>query len=211
LLVDSPGSVQTYFWLGNVGVAKRFPERAALDLVNTLYGGRFTSILNSELRIKSGLSYSARSGFARGSVPGEFAIRSFTQTENTAKALDLTLQTLDRLHKEGVNQEMLESSRAYLLGQYPLSLETAAHWAAAMSELEVYGLGPDYIDQYGPSLRSVKLEDARGVIERAFPDARQLAIVLVGDAAKIRAAVERYGPVTAMPLTTPSFAAKPAR
>ena len=86
LLVDSPGSSQTYFWLGNVGVDRRYSGRPALDLVNTLYGGRFTSILNTELRIKSGLSYGASSRFTRGSVPGEFAIRSFTQTDNTAKA-----------------------------------------------------------------------------------------------------------------------------
>ena len=55
LLIDSPGSVQTHFWIGNVGVDRRYSQRAALDLVNTLYGGRFTSILNTELRIKSGL------------------------------------------------------------------------------------------------------------------------------------------------------------
>ena len=66
LLVDSPGSVQTYFWLGNVGVDRRYSGRPALDLVNTLYGGRFTSILNTELRIKSGLSYGASSRFTRG-------------------------------------------------------------------------------------------------------------------------------------------------
>ncbi len=91
LLVDSPESAQTYFWLANVGVNKRYPQHAALDLVNTLYGGRFTSMLNTELRIKSGLSYSARAGFYRGTVAGEFAIRSFTDTANTRKALDLSL------------------------------------------------------------------------------------------------------------------------
>ena len=48
--------------------------------MNTLYGGRFTSIINTELRIKSGLSYGARSGFTRGTVPGEFAIHSFAET-----------------------------------------------------------------------------------------------------------------------------------
>ena len=45
LLIDAPESVQSYFWAGNVGVAKKFPDRAALDVVNTLFGGRFTSML----------------------------------------------------------------------------------------------------------------------------------------------------------------------
>jgi zinc protease len=205
LLIDSPGSVQTHFWIGNVGVDRRYPQRAALDLVNTLYGGRFTSIINTELRIKSGLSYGARSGFARGSVPGEFAIHSFAETDNTARALELTLQTLERLKRDGVSAEMLESARAYVLGQYPLDFETAADWAAALGEIELYGLGPEYIDQYGPALRKVTLQDTRQVIDEAFPTADALAIVLVGDAAKIREQVQGFGTVTDMTLTQPAF------
>ena len=209
LLIDSPGSVQSYFWIGNVGVDRRFAARAALDLVNTLYGGRFTSILNTELRIKSGLSYGARSGFTRGTVAGEFAMRSFAQTENTGKAIDLALRTLSRLRHDGVTAEMLESARAYVLGQYPLEFETAADWAAALGDIELYRLGPDYIDHYGAALRRVSLKEANAVIDQAFPSADSLAIVLIGDAAKIREQVSGYGPVTDIPLTHPAFSATP--
>jgi zinc protease len=205
LLIDSPGSVQSHFWIGNVGVDRRYPQRAALDLVNTLYGGRFTSILNTELRIKSGLSYGARSGFTRGTVPGEFAIHSFAQTENTGRAIDLSLQTLTLLKREGVSAEMLDSARAYVLGQYPLSFETATDWAAAMGEIELYGLGPEYIDNYGPALRQVSLQDAREVIHEAFPTAAALAVVVIGDAAKSRGQVSGYGDLTEMALTQPAF------
>jgi predicted Zn-dependent peptidase len=205
LLIDSPGAVQTHFWVGNVGVDRRYTRRAALDLVNTLYGGRFTSIINTELRIKSGLSYGARSGFARGSVPGEFAIHSFAETENTSRALELTLQTLERLKRDGVSAEMLESARAYVLGQYPLNFETAADWAAALGEIELYGLGREYIDQYGAALREVTLQDTRQVIDEAFPSPDALAIVLVGDAARIREQVAGFGSITEMTLTQPAF------
>lgn len=205
LLVDSPGSAQTYFWLANVGVNKRYAQHAALDLVNTLYGGRFTSILNTELRIKSGLSYSARAGFARGTVAGEFSIRSFTDSENTAKALDISLETLTRLRRDGVTQEMLDSARAYVLGQYPLGFETAVDWSAALAELEFYGLGSAYIDDYAAMLRAVSLHDASYVIEAAYPRPDDLAIVLVGDASTIREAARQYGPVTEMPITHPAF------
>jgi predicted Zn-dependent peptidase len=210
LLVDSPDSVQTYFWIANVGVAKRYPARAALDLVNTLYGGRFTSLLNTELRIKSGLSYGARSGFALGRVAGEFSIRSFAQTENTGKAVDLALHTLTRLKQERVTQEMLDSARAYLLGQFPLAFETAADWAVALADLELYGLGPEDIDGYGAALGNVTLRDAWAVIDEAFPSPQSVAIVLVGDAGRIRGQVGEYGPVTEMELTLPTFDAADA-
>jgi zinc protease len=206
LLIDSPGSVQTYFWVANVGVDRHYRHRAALDLVNTLYGGRFTSIINTELRINSGLSYGARSGFTRGTVPGEFAIQSYAEAINTDKALDLTLETLERLKRDGVTGDMLESARAYVLGQYPLSFETASDWAAALGDIELFGLGSEYIDHYDPALRNVTLPDARRVIDEAFPSPDSLAIVLVGDASKIRKQAEGYGPVTDMTLTQPSFA-----
>jgi zinc protease len=207
LLVDFPGSAQTYFWIGNVGVDRRYPRRAALDLVNTLFGGRFTSLLNTELRIKSGLSYGARSGFARGTVPGEFSLRSFAQTENTGRALDLSLRTLERLRHEGVTPEMLDSARAYTLGQYPLGLETAADWAEMLAELELYGLGKGYIDDYPAQLAAVGVAEAQAVIEEVFPRADSVAVVAIGDAARIRGAVGEYGPVSQIALTDPEFAA----
>lgn len=206
LLIDSPGSVQTYFWLGNVGVDRRYNGRPALDLVNTLYGGRFTSILNTELRIKSGLSYGAASRFARGTVAGEFAIRSFVQTDNTGKALDLTLQTLESLKHGTLAPEMVDSARSYVLGQFPLQLETAAHWAQALADLEFYGLGKDYIEGYAPALEKVDVAETSAVTADAFPRPEDLVIVLIGDAAKIREAAQKYGPVTEMKLSDPEFA-----
>jgi zinc protease len=205
LLVDSPGSVQTHFWIGNVGVDRHYPDRAALDLVNTLYGGRFTSILNTELRVKSGLSYGARSGFTRGSVAGQFAIRSFAQTQDTTRALDLALHTLEQLKHGAVTSEMLDSARAYVLGQYPLDFETAMDWTVAMGEIELYDLGAGYIEDYGTQLQNVTLPQMREVIDTAFPSPDAVAIVLIGDAAKLRDQVGRYGPITAMPLTQPDF------
>ena len=205
LLVDSPGSVQTYFWIGNVGVDRHYPKRAALDLVNTLYGGRFTSILNMELRVKSGLSYGARSGFTRGSVAGEFSIRSFAQTQDTGKALDLALQTLEQLKHGAVTAEMLDSARAYILGQYPLDFETAMDWTVALGEIELYGLGAGYIESYSAQLQSVTLPQMQAVIDTAFPAPDAVAIVLIGDAAELRDQVGRYGPITEIPLTQPDF------
>jgi len=205
LLVDAPDSTQAYFWIGSRGVDKQFPQRAALDIANTLFGGRFTSMLNSELRMKSGLSYDAKSGFARGSKSGEFSIRSYAETDKAVQAIDLTLGTLAHLKRQGVTREQLESSQTYLLGQFPLGLETSADWAAALGEIELYHLGLPYIEGYGPALRQVRLADAARVIRQVFPDPDDIAMVLIGDAARLREAARRYGTVAEMKLTDPEF------
>ena len=72
LLVDKPDSTQTYFRIGNIGIARSNPDRVLIEIVNTLFGGRFTSMINTELRIKSGLTYGASSGVRR--VEGEGAV-----------------------------------------------------------------------------------------------------------------------------------------
>ena len=100
----------------------------------------------------------------------------------------------------------LESARAYVLGQYPLQLETAAHWAGTLSDLEFYGLGKEYIEGYGPALQKVDLAETAAVTADAFPRPTDLVMVLIGDAAKIRETAQKYGPVTEMKLSDPDFA-----
>ena len=46
--------------------------------------------------------------------------------DTAAQAIDLTLETLEKLKHGDLSPEMLESARAYVLGQFPLSFETAA-------------------------------------------------------------------------------------
>ena len=210
LLVDAPGSAQTYFWLGNVGVPRRYPERAALNMANMAFGGSLGSMLNQELRVKSGLTYDASSRFVRGSVAGEFAISSFTQTANTGRALDMALATLGKLKQDALGAGAMNSARSYLLGQYPLAFETPADWAIALGDLDLYGLPESYIGQFGSDLLKVDAAGIRTVIDTAFPSSDNVDIVLIGDAAQIGAVAAKLGPVTKMPFSAPGFAPVPA-
>jgi predicted Zn-dependent peptidase len=204
-LIDAPGSAQTYFWMGNTGVARTYPHRAALDLTNTAFGGSFGSMLMQALRVREGLTYSAGSNFRRGSVPAEFAISSFTETDSTARALDVTLETLDALKRKGAGPEALDSARNYIQGQYPLHFETAADWAAALADLELHGLPDSYIDDFDAALDRVDAAESRRVIDDAFPDSGDLDFVLIGDAARIRGAALGLGPVSEQALAAPEF------
>jgi predicted Zn-dependent peptidase len=210
LLIDKPGATQTYFWLGNVGVARDYENRAALDIANTLFGGRFTSMLNTELRVKSGLTYGARSQLSRASQPGSLAITSFTPTESTVAAIDKALDVLGKLHENGVDKDMLVSARNYILGQFPTALETAAQVGSQLAALEAFGLDVSYINEYGAGLLSADNEAVASVIDTVFPAADNLVFVLIGDAAAIRDQVSRYGPLTEMSITEPYFRPQPA-
>ncbi|HEY3731625.1 MAG TPA: pitrilysin family protein [Steroidobacteraceae bacterium] len=206
LLIDSPGATQTYIWIANVGVARSYPQRAALDITDTAFGGSFGSMLTQALRVQSGLSYSAHANFHRGSVAAEFAISTFTQTESTARAIELALQTLSTLKGKGVSDVRVQSARSYLLGQYALGFETAADWAGTLADLDLYGLPDSYIDDYRAQLTQVSATEANRVVAAAYPDSEDVDIVLIGDAARIRAEVAKFGPVREKPIEAPDFA-----
>ena len=205
LLVDKPDATQTYFYLGNIGVARGFEDQAALDLVNTVFGGRFTSMLNTRLRVESGLTYGAFSRLERNTAPGSLAIASFTRTDATVEAIDMALGVLETLHAEGLDESQLASAQAYVMGQFPPDLETAADLAGLLAELRFYGLQRSDVDEYLRRIQAVTLEDARRTIEAIYPTTENLTIVLIGSAEQIRAEVTKYGPVDEIPITAPRF------
>ena len=205
LLVDKPGATQTYIWLGNVGVAVDYPSRAELNLANTVFGGRFTSMLNNELRVKAGLTYSARSVLTRPALPGSVVIRTFTETSTTIEAIDMALELLEELRESGIDDEMIESARNYVMGQFPPRLETAAQLAPQLGMLELYGLDAGYVDNYVEALTAANAEGIATTINDVYPAPDDLVFVLIGDAGEIRDAVSQYGPLTEMSIQEMRF------
>ena len=205
LLIDKPGATQTYFRLGNVGVARSYARRAELNLANTVFGGRFTSMLVTELRTKSGLSYSARSIVNRPSQPGAVFVSSFTETSTTTEALDVAINTLSRLHDSGLDEDMLVSARNYVMGQFPPQLETASQLAAQFAMLELFGLDASYINDYGDELAAVTPEAVAEVIAEVYPSRDELVLIAIGDADRVREQLTRFGEVTEIEITDPSF------
>jgi zinc protease len=206
LLVDKPDATQTYFYIGQPGIDRTSPDRVKLTLVNLLFGGRFTSLLNEELRVKSGLTYGATSIVQQPRMPGATIIASFTKTESTEKAIDLALDVLKRFREQGVTADQLSSSKAYMKGTFPTQrLETTDQIAGVLGDIAIYHLGKDDIDDFFSRIDAVNLEDANATA-RKYYQATNLTFVLVGNGTKIREAAKKYAPkITELPITTPGF------
>ena len=205
LLVDKPGAAQTYFWIGNVGVGVDYASRAELNIANTLFGGRFTSMLMDELRTKAGLTYGASSSLRRESVSGSVAMISYTKTDTTIEAIDLALSLLEKLRDEGVAEDMITSGKNYILGQYTPRFETAAQLARQFALLESFGLDESYVNDYGAAVANADGETIRAIIKEVYPASDNLVFAIIGDAELIREQIAKYGPVTEMPITDPRF------
>jgi zinc protease len=205
LLVDKPGAAQSYFWIGNVGVGVNYASRAELDIANTLFGGRFTSMLMAELRTKAGLTYDARASLRREAAGGSVAILSSAKTDTTIEAIDLALSLLEKLREEGVADDLIASGKNYILGQYAPRFETAQQLAGQFAAMESYGLDESYVNDYGAAGAGADGEAIRSIIKEVYPASDDLVFAIIGDAAIIREQVAKYGPITEMSITDPRF------
>jgi zinc protease len=205
LLIDKPDATQTYFAIGNIGAAVNDPDRVAIRVVNTIFGGRFTSELNEALRVESGYTYGARSFFDARKTPGPFEIASFTKNETTTPAIDLALQVLQKLHTNGVTAEQLASAKSYIKGQFPPTIETSGQLVRRIVVNEFYGLGDDEVNQLEARLDAVTPAIAKQVIEKHFPQ-DNLVFVLIGNASAIGPAVKKYADkIDQRPISDPGF------
>jgi predicted Zn-dependent peptidase len=93
-----------------------------------------------------------------------------------------------------------------MLGQFPPSIETNGQLAARLADMLFYGLGPEDVNEYAQRVSKVDVATVRATIEQSFPRPDDVVLVLIGDAAKIRDAVQKFGPVTEMKITDPRFA-----
>jgi zinc protease len=207
LLVDKPDATQTYFVIAQPGVRRTSPDRVALNLVNTLVGGRFTSMLNQELRVSSGLTYGASSRVDWNRLTGAIAVNTYTRTDSTGRAIDLALAVLKRVQESGITAEQLASAKAYVKGTFaPTRVQTADQIATVLGEMELFGLGRGEVDDFFAKVDAVTLDEANAVARRYYKPSN-LTFVLLGSAAKIREAAAKYGPkVVERPVTAPGWA-----
>ncbi|HKP73910.1 MAG TPA: pitrilysin family protein [Longimicrobiaceae bacterium] len=198
VLLDRPGAVQSEIRLGHVGVERTSPDYFAVTVLNAILGGTFSSRLNLNLRERLGFTYGASSVFAPRRLPGPFSMTTAVQTEVTAQAVAEMLRDLREMREAEVTPAELDDARNFLAGVFPLALQTTDGVAGKLSSIATYGLPDDYFDHYRDGILAVTAADVLDAARRRlWPD--RAAIVIAGDAARIRGELEGLGhPVEVM-------------
>ena len=195
-IVHRPGAVQSEIRMGHVGVPKSTPDYFPLLVYNTILGGSFTSRLNLNLREKNGFTYGVRSQFQFRRNAGPFGISTAVETAVTVDAVREALSEVELLKNEGPSADEVEAARDYIVGIFPLRLETTRQLASRVGELIIYGLPDDYHATYRDRLRAVTQTETLEA-GRTHVRPEEMSVVVVGDADEIRAPLEALdlGPV----------------
>ncbi|MBN2411162.1 insulinase family protein [candidate division KSB1 bacterium] len=204
LLINKEDATDTQFMVGGYGIKRGNPDYIAIQVINTILGGRFTSWLMDELRIKRGLTYGVSSFFRPYKNTGIFAVSSFTDTETTFEALDVTLEILNRLHEQGIDEATLNSAKNYIKGQYPPQYETSGDLANLLTEMYIYDFDESFINNFQDNVDKMTVEKSGQIISKYFPN-DNLQLVLIGKASELRDSVAQYGEISEKEIKADGF------
>ena len=190
-VVDKPGAAQSVVQLGRIGVARTTRDYFALEVMNTILGGSFTSRLNQNLREDKGYSYGASSGFDYQPAAGQWIASAAVQTQSTGPSVAEFMKELRRMH-EPIPTEEIERAKNFLAMRYPAGFQSVAGIAGRLADMVQYGLPADYFNRYVDSVLAVTKADVERVA-RLYLDPENLTIFVVGDRKVIEQQVRDLG------------------
>ncbi len=148
-------------------------------VTNTILGGGYSARLNSEIRIKRGLSYGASSNLASRSNQTNLLARAQTKNVSAAEVAELVAAEIGKLGSTNVETTELTPRQLTLTGAFGNSLETTDGLAAKLVELYTFGLSADELNSYMTSVRNVSAEQVK---KFASANLNGGDIIIVGDA-----------------------------
>jgi zinc protease len=164
---------------GHKGVSRKNPDYYALSVMNyILGGGGFGSRLFEEVRVKRGFAYSVASYFVPGKYPGSFQISLQTKNASAKEAISLVRREMERIRRKPVFEEELNKAKKYLIGSFPLRLDTQAKLARFITQVEYHGLGLDYCEKYPSFINTVTREDVLRVAKSYLHPKNAILVVV---------------------------------
>lgn len=177
---------QSTIVIGHSGISRTNPDFYAVTVMNHVLGaGGFSSRLMDTIRDKQGLAYGITSHYDARLMPGSFWINLQTRTETTNQAINGVLTEMKTIREAPVSDQELADAKAFLMGSFPLRLDSTAKLAQVLAQVEFFGLGFDYFSHYPKWIERVTKEDVQRVA-RQYLDPQRYALVVVGNIAKAK-------------------------
>jgi len=193
-LIDRPGSAQSNIVIANLGITRTSGDYFPMLLMHTVLGANASSRLFMNLREEKGYTYGAYSNLDARRLLGTFRVSAEVRTAVTGVSLHEFFLELDRIRDEVVSDEELANAKSYLAGVFPIRIETQDGLIDQLVSIKMFDLPEDYLHTYRDRINAVTAAEIQRVAQsHVTPD--RAAIVVVGDAAEIRAQVQPYAKV----------------
>lgn len=173
--------------MGLLGLPRDDPDYFAMQVMNDILGGGvLTSRLGADVREKHGLVYDVRSVNVPMKFNGIYYVSLATDNMKVEKALQLVRKHLKGITSKQVTQQEFDDAKAYLIGSFPLRMDSNAKLLAMLTLMQSEKLGKDYMDTWPKRIASVTREDILRVAQRLIQP-EKMVLVVVGDGPALKA------------------------
>jgi zinc protease len=157
---------QATVYLGGPAVRQDHPDYFPLLVANYVLGGGSASRLYTRVREERGLAYAVYGSILPGRYGAAYVVSLQTRVEAVAEAAQLVKEEMARMGRQPVADRELALAKAYLIGSFPLRLDTSAKVAGLLIGIEENGLGLDYPDRFKAEVAKVTAADVQRVAKR---------------------------------------------
>jgi zinc protease len=204
VLVDKPDRTQTQMVVGWLGTHPSDQDHFAWIVGNTTFGGTFTSRLMQEIRAKRGWSYGANSRVGFDRHRDAFVIWSAPSRADAPACLELELELLEVLRRDGLTSEELTFTKNYLARSHAFEIDTARKRVHQRLEEALYDLPEGYHSTYLERLAKLELDEVNQALAKRTPFEDLVVAVVATDAdsgAALETALGRSSPSQVPPRT----------
>ncbi|HTW57680.1 MAG TPA: pitrilysin family protein [Terriglobales bacterium] len=188
-LIDRPGSGQSVIFGAQLGPPRNDPDAVDLQLVNDIFGGKFSSRINMNLREDKHWSYGVRSVLpsARGQRP--YISVSAVQSDKTKESMiELVKEYRGIVGDKPITAEELKDEQDDATLALPGMFETVQQLSGAYGTILEYGLPENYFNTFTQKAMALTPETANQIARKyILPD--HLVWVVVGDMAKVESGI----------------------
>lgn len=195
VLVHVPGAGEAVIRVGQTVMRGEDPDWTALRVGNRLLGEGTSSRLGSRAGREDGIAPGASSGLIRRGDAGYFQVRAEVRAEVADSAVAALIAEVDRLRTEAPAPSELAAVQSYLIGSFPLAIETPQQIANQVTTYILLGLEREDLETYRDRIAHLTGDDVRAAAESQLQPDRMI-IVVAGDALQLHDPLARFGPVT---------------
>ena len=201
--VEKNDVTQSAIAMGGLGIVNRNPDYYAIEVMNRVMAGSFSSRLFSSIRTGKSLSY-----MVFGEVGSEWDHAGVTQmfmstkTQTTGEGIEALLeQAKDMTTVPPTDAEVAKTKQA-ILNSFLFEHDSKRKILEQELFYEYYGYPLDWLARYRNGIEAVTPAQVRAVAAKYIhPD--QFAIVVVGPAKGLDKPLSTFGPVTPIDITIP--------
>jgi zinc protease len=191
ILIDKPGSPQSFILAGEVAPGLGTDRDLAIDAMNDVLGGTFTSRINMNLREDKGWAYGARTLLQAASGPRPFLVYAPVQTDRTGDSiaeLDRELQAITTTRP--ITADEMKRVIAGATRELPGRFETSGAVLGSLLSSARFGRPLDYAATLTEKYEALTLDQLRAAATNVIHP-NSLIWIIVGDLDEIRGQVEQ--------------------